>query len=812
MIKNYFKTAWRNLTKNKTFSLINIAGLSISMSVCLLIILIIADQKSYDQFNTKKDRIYRIATERNKDNRMATASSALPLGPELKQNYTGIEATASLVKSIGGDILYNDKIASGGGYFADGNLFKIMDFKLAQGDAATALSKPFSLIISEELATQLFYNENPVGKVVKFNDKGINPAGFETGNRETEYGQFTITGVLKPNPGKTSLPFKLLASLSTINILTKDSILNYSPGDWNNVWTSYTYVLMEKGKTKADLQSILNKVAAKHYADPNGNQFTLTAESLQELTPGRAMGNITHMSLPKPVLIFLGILCLVIMFSACLNYTNLSVARSLTRAKEVGIRKVSGASRKQIFGQFITESVLVSFIALIFSLLLLMILQPLFSGLWLNRFFNISFSYNIKLYAVFLCFSILVGFVAGFLPSAYISVLNPVQVFKSVNNIRIFKGLTIRKILLVVQFTVSLIFIISAALIFSQTNHVFNFDYGFNKDNVVNIKLYKTENYQRFAQAVSTNRNITAVSACGFPPASGTQMSTMAYKFDDTKDSLQANYIDIDGKCLDVWDLKLVAGKNLPSIPADSSEQYILINEKMVTAFKYPSAAAAVGQRLLVDGNNIEIAGVIKDFHFLEVNRGVEPLMLRNRKREFGYVTVRIAPNNIPETVGFLQTAWKNVNPDTKFEYEFFDSQVKIFHSVLRDAASIIGFLAFMAVLISCLGLLGMAVYTAETRQKEIGVRKVLGSGVFQIILLLSKGFMILLAIAVLIATPIAYLLNSVWLQFFASRVSISPTILLLSISALGIISLSIVISQAWRVSAINPVRSLRME
>ncbi|MBL0355880.1 MAG: ABC transporter permease [Chitinophagaceae bacterium] len=812
MIKNYFKTAWRNLMKNKTFSLINIIGLAVSMSVCLLIILIIADQKSYDRFHTKRDRIYRIATEGKNGNQMATASSALPLGQELKEGYTGIEATASLVKSIGGDVFYNDKVASGGGYFADGNLFKIMDFKLAQGDAATALNNPFSIVLTEELATQLFYNENPVGKIVQFNDKGINPSGPETGNKETAYGQFTVTGVLKPNPGKTSLPFKLLASLSTVPALTRDSKLSYPPGDWNNVWTSYTYVLMEKGKTEADLQNILNKVADKQYADPTGGQFVLKAEALEALTPGRAIGNITHISLPRPVLIFLCILCLIIMLSACLNYTNLSVARSLTRAKEVGIRKVAGASRKQIFGQFIAESVLVSFIALIFSFLLLLLLQPLFTGLWLNRFFNISFSYNVKLYTVFLGFSLLVGFIAGFLPSAYISVLNPVQVFKSVNSIRIFKGLTIRKVLLVVQFSVSLIFIISASLIYSQTNHVFNFDYGFNKDNVINIKLYKTENYQRFAQTISTNKNIIVVSACGYPPASGIQNGTMVFKFDGIKDSLQANYIDIDGKCLDVWDLKLVAGKNLPAIPADSSGQYMLVNEKMVAAFRYPSAAAAVGQHLQVDGGNVEIAGVVKDFQFLEVNRGVEPLMLRNRQREFGYVTVRIAANNIPETVGFLQAAWKKVNPNTKFEYEFFDSQVHMMHLMLKDAASIIGFLAFLAVLVSCLGLLGMAVYTAETKRKEVGIRKVLGSGVYQIITLLSKGFMILLAIAVLIATPIAYLLNSVWLQFFASRVSIGPAILLLSISMLAFISLSIVLSQAWRVSRINPVKSLRTE
>jgi putative ABC transport system permease protein len=366
--------------------------------------------------------------------------------------------------------------------------------------------------------------------------------------------------------------------------------------------------------------------------------------------------------------------------------------------------------------------------------------------------------------------------------------------------------------LLVVQFVVSLIFIVSATLIYAQTNHIFHFNYGFNKDNVVNIKLYKTENYDRFAGAVAANRNVMAVSACAFPPASGTNNSGLVYKADNRKDSLQTNYIDIDGKCLDVWELKLVAGSNLPLIPPDSVDRQVLINQKMVNALNYPSATAAVGQRLLVGDRVVEIAGVVKDFQFLEVNRGIEPLLLRNRKSEFGYVTVRIAANDEAATLGFLQKTWKKVNPETKFDYTFFDMQLHTFHSMLKDAAAIIGFLALLAVVISCLGLLGMALYTAETRRKEVGIRKVLGSGVLQIVLLLSKNFLVLLGIAVLIATPLAYLLNSAWLQFFVSRVSISAGILVASIGGLSVVFLCIVAMQAWQVSRISPVKSLRTE
>jgi putative ABC transport system permease protein len=812
MLYHYMITAWRSMRKHSSFSLINILGLAASMSTCLLIILIIADQDAYDQFHPNKDRIYRVHTLGKAEGMKETASSALPLAEEVIKHYPGAEATAALVKNIGGDVFYSDKIASGGGYFADENLFKVLHFPLSDGDPATALSKPFSLVISQTMATHLFKNEDPIGKTVRFTDKGINPAGPEIGNKELAYGDFTITGVLGKLPGKTSLPFELLASLNTLPVLTRDSILNYPPGDWNNIWSSYTYVLMEKGKTKADLQRILDQVSAKHYAYLQNNGFYFKAEALLDIMPGRAIGNSTNTAIPQGVLLFLSILCLIIILSACLNYTNLSLARSLTRVKEVGIRKVSGASRQQVFTQFITESVIVSLVALAIGCFLLLALQPLFSNLWLNRFFLISFEITPGIIAIFLAFSLAVGLIAGLLPAIYISLFNPIQIIKSISSIPIFQGLTLRKILLVVQFTVSLIFIVSASLIYAQTMHIFHFNYGFNKDNVINVKLYQADNYLRFAQAVSANPHISAVSACSYPPSSGTQNATIVKKSDNTQDSIQANYIDIDRQCLAVWDLKLVAGKNLPEIPGGKNDQYILINERMVKALNYSSASAAISRRLLVDGNTVEIVGVVRDFQFLEVNRGIEPLMLRNRLPEFGYATIRIRTNTDREALALLQASWKKVNPNTKFEYEYFDSQLRTFHSMLKDAAAIIGFLALLAVLVACLGLLGMAVYTAETRQKEVGVRKVLGSGMYQLMMLLSKNYVVLLLIAILIATPLAYLLNNFWLQFFVSRVSFGAPIFLFSTGLLSLVSLLIVVSQAWRVSRINPVRSLRVD
>jgi putative ABC transport system permease protein len=443
---------------------------------------------------------------------------------------------------------------------------------------------------------------------------------------------------------------------------------------------------------------------------------------------------------------------------------------------------------------------------------MLFVFQRLFAGLWLERIFKISFDYTPGMIVGFIGFSILVGLIAGLLPSLYVSLFNPITVLKGMTGWRPFKRLTLRKVLLVVQFCVSLIFVISVSLIYLQGDHVLHFNYGFDKENVVNIKLFKSENYDRFAQAISGDKRIGAVSACVYPPATGSNSSEMVRRAAPLNDSLHADYLDIDAGCLKVWNLKLVAGRNLPAIPAEKDDQYVLINERMVRQFAFGSAGRAVGQHLVVDGRDLEVLGVVKDFQFLDVNREMEPLLLRNRKDQFGYITVRVQGRDLAGAVSFMQQTWKKVNPNSKFDYEFFDQQLLMTHSMMTDAAGVLGVLAFLAVVISCLGLLGMATYIAESRRKEISLRKVLGSSVPQVLLLLSRGFMALLAIAVVISVPLAYLVNGMWLRFFASRISISPWVLLLNVLLLAGVCLLIIFSQTWRVARANPADSLRAE
>lgn len=812
MFKNYFNTAWRNMRSNKLFSFINIAGMAVSLAICMLIINLIVDQHSYDLFHSKGKRVYRIMTTGAGGNDFKSATSAFPLAQELKSSFPGTEAAATITRGVGGDLLFEQKAASGAGYFADGKLFSILDFTLAYGDASTALSQPFTMVISKALATQLFGQTNPIGKVVLFNDKQLLPGIPERGNREKEYGHFMITGVLDEVKGKTHLPFDLLASQATLPALMAQQKIDSNMKTWDNVWYSYTYVLLSPQSGQQPLQQALERIVQKYYPAGSPNQYRFVPIPLLSITPAHPIGNETHLAMPSVVLVILSVLALIIMFSACFNYTNLTIARSLARAKEVGIRKVNGASRRQVFLQFIVESVLVALMACLLAVGLLTFIRQAFMGLWFNQFLKIELEQTIWLYLAFLLFTILNGLIAGLLPSLYLSAIDPLSMMRHRGTPPLLKRLTLRKVLLVTQFTFSLIFIISTIVLYLQTNLTLHFDYGFQKDNVINVNLYKPENYQRFVQEVARHKDVKVVAACSFLPSTGTNMGTQVFKAPELRDSLQISYLDADHNFTSALDIQLIAGKNFPAVTDTGSEKYVLANETFVQRFKYASNEAAIGQRVKIDGSLVEITGVVKDFHFLDVTRGMEPLLLRNRPNTFSFVTIRTGGTNEAALIAWLEQTWKRVNPNTKFDYQFLDDQMKFTHSLLSDMAKILGTLAVLAVIISCMGLLGMASYTAKARAKEISIRKIAGSNAMQVMLLLSRAYLKLIVIATAIGAPLAFLLNDMWLRFFVNRVLVGTAVLSVGILFLFLISLLIVLSQSWKAAFANPIQALRQE
>ena len=389
MFWNYLKVAGRNLLKHKVFSFINIFGLAIAMSVCLLIILMLADQNQYDEFHSKKDRIYRIVS-RQESSGPPTATTAIPLAKALKTDYPIVERSTHLIGGVGGDATYDQNTLTVRGFFVDSSFLQIFDFELEQGNKKTALQSANSMVITSDYAQRLFGEENPLGKVVEFEDRGL--LHLDIGGIDkppTPWGRFVITGVIADKKYKSHLQFNVLVSEASMDKLYQEEKMHDESKNWANYWRTYTYVLLEPGKKMNDLELTLTDLVGRKYADLEyPKDYELIAQNLEDITPGKFMNNMSSFRMPIEAYYLLSFLALIIMASACLNYTNLSIARALTRAKEIGVRKVTGALQKDLILQFLSESIITALLALILASLLLIVVKPAFMGLWINKFFK----------------------------------------------------------------------------------------------------------------------------------------------------------------------------------------------------------------------------------------------------------------------------------------------------------------------------------------------------------------------------------------------------------------------------------------
>ncbi len=812
MFKNYFKVGIRNILKYKVFSFINIFGLAVAMSVCMLIILMLADQNRYDQFHEKKDRIYRILSD-YEGSRQPYATSPFPLANALKTEYTVAEETTHITPGIGGDATYEQKLADMRGYFAEPSFFNVFSFELEKGDKASALSKPFSMIISKEIAYQLFNDENPLSKTIEFSDRQL-PFPQEAdgvGAPPVSWGSFTVTGVLDETKYASHLKFDVLISSSTSASLIAEKKMEDLSNNWEWYFRTYTYILLDEHKKAEDLSIALNDLVARKYADLHSEQtkgFKLKAQPLGDVALGLA-GNDTNNRLPILGYYFLSVLAFVIMLSACLNYTNLSIARALTRAKEIGVRKVTGAIRRNLVFQFMSESIITALLALVMAVLFLMIIAPAFKGLWVNKYLNFELPSMPSVYLVFIGFALIIGILAGVYPALYLSKQQPIKTLKNLNNTTGGK-LGLRKVLGVTQFVISLFFITTSILIFNQFKHFISFNYGFNSANIINIELQGTD-YQKLSNEFSSLSEVSSISATDIIPATGRSNGIQIRKINSKQDDyLPAYIINIDENFLPNLGLQIIAGENLPP-SGKSGEKLIVVNEATVNKLGYKFPHEIIGE---VFQDNLKVIGVVKDFRYnLLINtHEIKPLVLMNQPSQFQYLNVKVAGSDLKATLIKLEDKWKKLDPIHPFKYEFFDEQLQATHQGIFDVVSILGFISFLAIVIACLGLLGMATYTAERKTKEVGIRKILGAKDMSIALLLSRGFLRMLFISVLIGAPLSYFINNLWLQKFPNRVEFGfgtvmmGTIVLL---ALGMITIG---SQTIRASKNNPVDALKME
>ncbi len=786
MFRNYLKIAWRSLWKHKLFSFINIFGLALSFAVCLLVMLQLKDDFSYDLFHPHPARTYRILShiiESKNNKQYELASTPLPLKADLAEHINEVEDAVQLYPAIKEKATFEGKKLYINGAFTDPSFFKVLGFQLSSGNEKDALAVTNGIILSKATALKFFGNINPVGKVLDFESLGL----------------FQVTGVLKEAPGKSHINFDVYASSFALQQLEKIKTLPEREHNWNTMNDSYTYVLVKGNISKGSLNKLLYQIAQKAELKSAEGKINFTAQPLSSITPGTdgVYNEIGRGTVWAKVLTVAGI-GLIILLAACFNYTNLTIARALTRAKEVGIRKVAGARRFQIFAQYIVESVLIAMLA--FALACIGLLQ-----------FKTGLQFDLSLFAMAVLFTLITGICAGAFPAWMLSSFKPVQVLKSVSTQKLFGNVSLQKGLLIFQFSLSLLIIIFLSAYYQQFSYVQALDPGFASKNILTIPI--PGNDKIFANEVSRIHGVENISRISDDfGMRGTGSMQLFKDKPGNQQGVLCEFYFADAAAIPVHKLQIMLGSNFPGNEAGTREQYILINQRAVNVLGFKNAASAVGKTVwLNDSTNVEIKGVLRDFYDKGAARYINPLVLRNKAGAFNYMNVLVnaaAENNIIQQLSFV---WKKINPHTPFEYEWLDKKIAD-REDQSDAYATMGFLAFITVTIAALGLLGLVVYTVETRQKEISIRKIVGANVKQLMFLLSKGFLKLLLISGLIAMPTGYLLSTMFLQNFANRVSFGIGSLLLCLIFLLMIGLVTILSNTYKAAIANPVKNLRTE
>ncbi|HEU5289146.1 MAG TPA: ABC transporter permease [Cyclobacteriaceae bacterium] len=803
MLKSILTTALRNIFRNKSFSIINLIGLSVSMSLSMLIILIVKEQLTFDNFHQDGDRIYRVNTNaiRVEGGSEPYASSPLPLAHVLKEEYSFAETVVSINRRLNGDATYGNINVPMRGLIVDPSFLQVFNFQLEKGNPATALSQPKNLILTQESAEKLFGTQEALGQTISISG----------------YGDLTITGVLKKFPGKTHFEFEALASTTAIPIWEKDGILGASTDNWNDYYSNYTYFKLKEGKTTEEVSEALAAISKKYYANlkletrDKGYEFYL--QSLAEITPGPGLSNAMGTGMPTFLLIFLGTLAGVVLLMSIFNFTNLMIAKSLTRAREIGVRKVVGAKRFQVFFQFVGETVTFALIALVFSYVLFQFLKVGYLQLPLNQEFTMSLEEDFSLYLIFVVFAIIVGIVAGLLPAGYLSAFRPLQVLKDSGNVKVYSRLTFRKVLMVTQFTFSVIFVVVVLVIYRQIDYMLDADYGFKQENILNVRLQGME-FEKMANEVRNLSGVVNVGGVSHKLGTWSDRSSDYKRNREDKPFVMRDFI-VDDNYINNLELNFVAGKNFDASVQGKHERHVILNETALSQFNFSNAVAAIGQPIYVDDSvALEVIGVVKDFHFRPLSYQIGPVALRYNKQQLGFVSMKIVPSQKEAVIASVESIWKKLDPVHAIEYRMMDQEIDDAYqqSGLDDILVIVGYITFLAVTLACLGMLGMAMYATQTRIKEVGVRKVMGASVNDVVILLSKSFMGLIGIAVILGIPVSIFLGNLFLEQYAYKIEITPLLILSGIFIIAILGLSIICSQTIKAAISNPVKSLRYE
>jgi putative ABC transport system permease protein len=762
-----------------------------------MIIIRLQDELGYDKFHPSAEKTYRITSEYDKlhDTKWRMASTPLPLAEALKQG-SAVEDVVNIYPALHGKAMAAGKEMYLNGAFTEPSFFTVFGFSLAAGNPASALQLPNTIVLARATASRFFGNTDAIGKIIT----------MENGTA------YIITGVLKDAPGKSHISYDAYASNSTVSQLENNKGLPVKSTDWYAFNTAYTYAVVKKGIGKSALQMQLDGIAAEMNRQNKQGNTAFHLQALKDISPGtdRLMNDIGGGSSWTKIYIEGG-LALLILLAACFNYTNLTIARALTRAKEVGIRKIVGAKRSQVFTQYIFESLLLSVLSLGFAWLLLSIIVRYAPFNDDYEFIPSSFNYNLKYVGWSLVYAVFTGLLAGASPAWILSAFKPLRVLKNLSTARIMGKLGLQKSLIVFQYSLSLVLIIFLFVFYRQFSFMANLDPGFKKENTMVLPL-NGMNAEIAAQKIKGLNGVGSVAASSARFSKHFSGMNAPVWISNKEDAIGLNYYFADENFASLLNFKIVAGHNFPSTPGDDKERYIMVNEKAARVLGFTKNEQAIGQKLwLNDSTQLEITAVIKDFVYENAGKPIAALALRTKKEAYSYLYVHTENADKKLMEAKIKNALAGIASQKDTGISWLDNDLAESNSQTATI-SLLGFLGFIALAIATLGLLGLVVYTVEVKGKEISIRKVIGASDKQLVKILSKGFIRLLVIAGFIAMPLGWLLATMFLQNFSMRINFGFVNVLLCFLFLLGIGLFTIISQTYRAATSNPVKALRTE
>jgi len=783
MFRNYLKIALRNLRKYKSYSFINITGLALGMASSILILLWVQDELSYDKFNENIDNLFRIIGTETMSGSKVRAYSVIPspVSSTLKSEYPEVVNTARF-KTLGTRVIQNDDMifSETGFAFVDPSLFELFTFPFEKGDPETALSDPYSMVISVEMAEKYFGEENPLGQTILVDNR------FE----------FMVTGVMKNIPVNSHMQFHFAVPFEILKEYNRDI-------DGWGTYAYYIYVLLDNN---ADYKEFDSKITGIVKENNPGSVMALSLQPVRDInlysrliTGMGGRGDIKYIYLFSLIAGF-------ILIMACINFMNLTTARSGNRAKEVGMRKVAGAGKKEIMRQFFGESLFISFIALIFAVFLVSLILPSFSTLSGKQLTFNPFKTGPVLFGLILI-TLITGIISGSYPALFLSTFKPVIVLKGRFSSGS-KGSLFRKILVVFQFILTITLVIGTLIIYKQLNFVRNQKLGYDKDHILclDLKGDLVQRYETLKNELIKNPGVLNVTAgSDMPTYIHASMNLSEWEGKNTDDQFAIDILWWDYNYLKTFGLEMANGRFFSPETVGDESGGLIVNERAVQAMNMESP---LGKRVF----DIPIIGILKDFHFESLHAPIKPLLIAYSPKEYRYIFIKINSYDVDETINSLETTWKNFARSFPFEFRFLDEHIDNLYRTDRQIGNLITWATVLALFIACLGLFGLASFTAEQRTKEIGIRKVLGASVSGIIILLSREFVKWILIANIIAWPVAYFCMTRLLRVYAYRININILTFILATAFALVVALLTVSIQSIRAALANPVNSIKYE